>query len=499
MEMTVRGAGTQTQNSDEFLRWATLAGCTAFFCQLIAYNFVDIDIWHQMALIRESVAAGHLLKTDPFAYTPTLSPWIDHEWGAGAIAFFATRWFGGWTVILLKFLIAMGTGFFCLRCAEKMGADFRVVAVCAPLAIFLAHLGFFSAVRAQVYTFFFTALLILFWQFDQTGSRRWTIAWLLLFPLWVNVHGGFVVGIGLMVLYSIETMLRGRRFRHLLLVLLGMLLEVFLTPYGTSYFGYLRRALVMARPYAPEWRPIWGLGWWWTFCFSVAMAVVLYCVWSVGIRNLAGILPLAATAMEALLHRKLLPLFAIAWLCYVPFYLRQIAAGRWIAEFVERRARFAVAAWTLLACASVVAAIRQRPWELSVPQPIYPVGAVNYLRQQNFSGNLMVPFRQGAYVSWKLFPAVKVSLDSRYEETYPNSVVESVFRFYEGRPGWQATLEAYPTDAVLVPRESAVAQKITETGWRRVYRDREFELFIRPGVSLPEEDWSATSFRGSFP
>ncbi len=481
------------------LRAMSYGALAAFFLALIAYNFVDIDIWHQMALIRESLAVGHLLKNDPFAYTPTLSPWIDHEWGAGAIAFFATRWFGGWAIILLKFLVAMGTGFICLSCAEKMGADFRVIAVCAPLAIFLAHLGFFSAVRAQVYTFFFTALLILLWQFDRTGSRSWIIAWLILFPLWVNLHGGFVVGIGLMGMYSFETMLRGRQFRHLLFVLTGMLLEIFLTPYGTSYFGYLRRALFMARPYAPEWRPIWALGWWWTFCFAAAAAVVLYCVWAVGIRNLAGILPLASTALEALLHRKLLPLFAIAWLCYVPFYLQQTAVGRWVAEFVERRARFAVAAWTLLACASLVAAIRQRPWELSVPQPIYPVGAVNYLREQSFSGNLMVPFRVGAYVSWKLFPAVKVSLDSRYEETYPNRVVESVFHFYEGQPDWQSTLDAYPTDAVLVPRVSPLAQKMMQTGWRRVYRDREFELCIRAGVSLPEEDRSAMSFRGSFP
>src|SRR5262249_16391318 len=107
------------------IRRVSYGALAAFFLALIAYNFVDIDIWHQMALIRESLSAGHLLKADPFAYTPTLRPWIDHEWGAGAIAFFATRWLGGWPIILLKFLIALATGLVCLRCAEKMGADFR--------------------------------------------------------------------------------------------------------------------------------------------------------------------------------------------------------------------------------------------------------------------------------------------------------------------------------------------------------------------------------------
>lgn len=494
------GSGARGERGEVVaLRWVSYGALGAFFLTLIAYNFVDIDIWHQMALIRESVLSGHLLKTDPFAYTPTLSPWIDHEWGAGAIAFFATRWFGGTAIVLLKFLLAMGTGFICLRCAERKGADSRVLAVCALLAIFLAHLGFFSAVRAQAYTFFFTALLILFWQIDQTGSRKWMIAWLILFPVWVNLHGGFVVGIGLMALYCVEGALLGREAHHLLLLLAGMVLETLLTPYGTSYFGYLRRALLMTRPYVPEWRPIWDLGAWWTFCFALAATIVLYCVGSVEIRKLAGILPLGATAVEAALHRKLLPLFAVAWLCYVPFYLQQTAAGRWIVQFVERRNRFAFAAWAVLAGVCIVGAIRQRPWELSVPQPIYSVGAVNYLREQNFRGNLMVPFRVGAYVSWKLFPTVKISLDSRYEETYPNRVVESVFHFYEASPDWRANLEAYPTDAVLVPRESAIAQKMIETQWRRIYQDREFVLFARPGRLLPEEDRSAMSFRGTFP
>jgi hypothetical protein len=499
MEMTVRGAGTQTQNSDEFLRWATLAGCAAFFCQLIAYNFVDIDIWHQMALIRGSLSVGHLLKTDPYAYTPTLSPWIDHEWGAGAIAFFTTLWFGARAIVVLKFLTALGTAFVCVRCAEEMGTDFRMLGAYAPLAIFLAHLGFFSAVRAQVYSFFFTALLILFWQFDRRGARGWMIAWLLLFPVWVNLHGGFVVGIGLMALYCVEEMLRGRDIRHLLLVLAGMLLEIFLTPYGTAYFRYLRHALAMARPYAPEWGPVWDLGPFWMICSATAVAVVLYAVAKVGIGKTPGILPLAATAIEATLHRKLLPLFAVAWLCYAPSYLQQTTAGRWIMEFTRRRSRFVLAVWATLACVSLVAAVRQKPWDLSVPQPIYPVGPVKYLVEQKFSGNLLVPFRLGAYASWKLFPGVKVSLDSRYEETYPDEVVQNVFRFYAAGPGWRSALDAYPTDAVLVPRDTPIADKMAETGWRQVYRDKEFELYAAPGRSLPQEDRSSMSFAGVFP
>jgi len=452
-----------------------------------------------MALIRESVGAGHLLRSDPFAYTPTIQPWIDHEWGAGAIAYLVTKWLGGRAIIALKLGMAFATGLLCMRTSQKNGADIRLVALCAVPAAFLVHLGFLAAIRAQAYSFFFVALLLWCWQLDREGGSKWIFFWLLAFPLWVILHAGFVVGMGLFVLFIAEETLRGREVRHLFLVPAVMVGEIFVTPYGADYLRYLRRALFMARPFAPEWRPIWDLGPWWVFCFVVATALAVYSVAAVGMRRSSGILVLAATVVEATLHRKLLPFFALAWLCYVPFQLQRTGLGEFLLRFMTRRRQFVLVAWLLLAGASLVAAIRQKPWNVFVPQPIYPVGPVNYLGEQKFSGNLLVPFRMGAYVSWKLFPAVKVSLDGRYEETYSNEVVETVFYLYEARPGWETTLELYPTDAVLVPREAALAERMVETKWPRIYRDQDFDVYVRPGLALPAEDWSSRTFRGTFP
>jgi len=484
--------------SDPWLRRASIAGAALFFFALISYSFVDIDIWHQMALIRESLRTGHLLRADPFAYTPTISPWIDHEWGAGAVAYFSTLWMGGRALLILKFLLAAGTLAACWRCATKVGADIRITSLCAPLAIFLMYLGFFATIRAQVYSFFFTAVMVLLWQEDRS-SRPLLVVWLTIFALWVNLHGGFVVGIGLTALYCFEKALRGEQYRTWLIALLAMMLEIFLTPYGASYFGYLRRALWMARPYAPEWRPVWDLGPAWVICFLLAVVGVMYAVVSVGVRNLPGILPLAAAAGEATLHRKLLPVFAIVWFCYAPFYFQQTPAGRWLLQFTRRRRRFMLAAWTALLAACVVASIRQKPWELRVPQRIYPVGAVEYLSQQGFRGNLMVPFRVGAYVSWKLYPAVKVSLDGRYEEVYSGEVMRSVFDFYAARSQWTTIPDKYPTDLVLAPRESPVCAKLHEIAWKPVYQDSEFVLYAKPGIAVPARNDSTRRCAGAFP
>jgi hypothetical protein len=209
-----------------------------------------------------------------------------------------------------------------------------------------------------------------------------------------------------------------------------------------------------------------------------------------------------ATAVEATLHCKLMPLFAIAWISHVPAYIQPTPVGQWIASFTRRRFAFVLSVWLLVATIYLADSVRWQFWRLRVPQTTtfaYPVGAVEYLREHGFAGNLMVPFRQGAYVSWKLYPAVKVSVDSRYEVAYSDEWVDRMFRFYAAEPGWRETLNAYSTDLVLIPRIARVARVVPQSGWPIVYEDSEFEIFARPGLTLPFTDGTSQSFAGVFP
>ena len=230
-----------------------------------------------MALIRESLAAGHLLRSDPYAYTPTL-PWIDHEWGAGAIAYFSTHWLGGRAILALKYFCALGTLAACIRCSEKRGADFRTIGICAPLAIFLGSLGFLSTVRAQDYSFLFTAIWLLFLEYDRRGSRIWIIPALAIFAIWVNLHAGFVVVLGLTAIHATENALRREPYRHLGLLLCAMGLEILVNPYGAAYFLYLKRALLMPRPYSAEWAGVTHLGAAWVVVYAAAILIAILAV-----------------------------------------------------------------------------------------------------------------------------------------------------------------------------------------------------------------------------
>jgi hypothetical protein len=197
------------------------------------------------------------------------------------------------------------------------------------------------------------------------------------------------------------------------------------------------------------------------------------------------------------------------WLCLVPAWLQATALG----ELIDRlwtRQRWAIIGFGLIVTALCFArAMPAQPWRMRLPvtlaeeqtgRPLYPGGAVEYLKDVSFRGNLMVPFVPGGYVMWKLHPQVKISLDGRYEVAYRHGMLEEIEALYQAKPGWEETLTRYPTDAVLVPRGCPLAEKMASLGdWRRVYRDGAFDVYARPQLALPQVDRGEATPAAAFP
>jgi hypothetical protein len=132
---------------------------------------------------------------------------------------------------------------------------------------------------------------------------------------------------------------------------------------------------------------------------------------------------------------------------------------------------------------------------------IYPVGAVDYLRESGFEGNLLTPFEVGAFVSWNLYPRVLVSMDGRFEVAYAPELLERHLRFFGANEGWQAFLNEIPARAVLVESTVPVAERMRGlAGWRAVYRDDAYEVFERDtGQVRPMVDRRGIPLTGRFP
>jgi hypothetical protein len=468
---------------------------------------VDLDVWHGMALAREMVRLGAMPLDDQFAYTPTIHPSVHHEWGSGMVLYLlATS--GGLVALQALRLALIGVMVFgALRAARRGGASTPALVLLGPLAAMMMWIGL-TAVRSQMFTLAFLAVWLAWLADDRTGRRGWVWGALATLLLWQNVHAGFVVGIGFVGIHGFEQLMRGRPIGHLVALVAAAAVLLLATPYGWLYYPQLVHGLTMPRPMIGEWHPIWqanpvafGL---WSIAVVVALVVLLRC----GPRRAHG-WPLLLTAIVlSAQHERHVSIFTLVWFVTISAWLPHTAFGRLLERAWDSPWHLPAkaAAWSTLAMCLAVA-VSKHPWRLTVPgttaaggiEP-YPVGAVDYLERQHVQANMLVPFAVGAFVSWKLHPAVKVSFDSRYEAAFPPERLDEHVVFYEAEPGWKDVLERWPTDLVLAGRGDKIADVLAvQTDWAPVYRDDAFVLYARPGLALPHEDRTGTDLVGTFP
>jgi hypothetical protein len=93
--------------------------------------------------------------------------------------------------------------------------------------------------------------------------------------------------------------------------------------------------------------------------------------------------------------------------------------------------------------------------QVLTPVGLYPVREVDILSRARAEGNLAVPFRLGSYATWRLYPRIKVSMDGRYETTYPESTfrLNEDFHQFQGT-NWDQLIRQYAVDYVILDLHS---------------------------------------------
>ena len=108
-----------------------------------------------------------------------------------------------------------------------------------------------------------------------------------------------------------------------------------------------------------------------------------------------------------------------------------------------------------------------------------PVEAVAHLRETSPTGNLFNSYKWGGYLIWSLYPDMPVFIDGRtnlYADEFLRAYLDPAF----ARPGWQATLEQYEIDIVLIETGSNLAGVLSvEPGWRVDYSDEIATILLR--------------------
>ena len=296
-------------------RFLAAAALVVALGAVYAVRSADADLWGHLRYGKHVLDNGGRVGTDPFAYTTAGRVWNDHEYLAQEALWLVYAGAGPVGLILLKCAVGALTVYLLYR-AVRLGTDDP--RIWAPLLVLLAAgLGRWLLFRPQIFTFLLMAVFVLelFRHLltpiaDSQSSRKPQSAirnrlWLLppLLALWVNLHGGFLAGIGAVGLALLLRILQsfnrnGFRVRQIVadalpltLTLAACLAASLLNPMGWRLWPYLRTELGFKenRVYIQEWAPIWETWNLWPALlpFFALLAVVLFAgisAWRKGVR-----------------------------------------------------------------------------------------------------------------------------------------------------------------------------------------------------------------------
>jgi hypothetical protein len=136
--------------------------------------------------------------------------------------------------------------------------------------------------------------------------------------------------------------------------------------------------------------------------------------------------------------------------------------------------------------------------EAMLKLPAYPVRAVEFLAHSPFHGRLFTPFVWGQFVYWRLYPRFRVSLDGRFDLSYPVPTAEWLNSFYTTNGlDWSVPLQS-GADLILLDKDfywahpDASGRLDIPAPWVVVYDNPRFAVLAHPRA-LPQRQLSAGS------
>jgi len=500
-------------------QWVGPLAVASTFLHFWVRNLADPDLWGHLTWGRSMLRDWSLTATDTFSYTAVGRPFFDHEWLADVIMAGTFDTAGTYGLIVLK----LGLGVLMVACmldaartmARDTDLDGRVhpLMTAAGMILSLAAIAPGATFRPQLFTMaFMAATWALLARADQrlatTGPRArisWELACLpFLLIFWANVHGGFLVGLGLIGLFAASVVWRAWQRRPGapdlretgLVVAVAALAAVapLLNPYGVEMYTYLLGTLHL-HDGITEWAPVPLLGTAFVrFKLLFAATFALALLWWQSERDpdrrqrLAWRLGFVAlAALYALRHQRHTVLFAIVAAPIVVVAgerLRRALLARRPALAPRAAVMTAITLGILVVPAAQLAGITT-DWlrhgaTIRYSRLSFPIDALTFIRQHDLRGNLALPVHWGSFTIHRLGDRVRVFIDGRFEAVYPRQVLDDHFAFIQGRDGWERLLDDYPTDLVLVQRTHGSHERMFKrSDFVYVYSDRASLLFVR--------------------
>ncbi|HLX76606.1 MAG TPA: hypothetical protein VKR26_17795 [Terriglobales bacterium] len=477
--------------------------------------------WHIRA--GQQMLATHAIpRQDSFSYTMPGHPWFAWEWLYDLAAGIIYSRMGLNGVVFLSALLIAGTFAGLFRKAVARNRYPLIAAVLVVLAIFASSIHFLA--RPHLFTWVFT---LIFWNILESatapGSTRTLrrLYWLpALMLLWVNLHGGFLVGLALVGLYFLgalwETLAAhepsGRATAKIAARRLGMVgllagVATFFNPYGYGLWLHIH-AYLGSRFYMNNIQEFLSPNFHGAAeKFFAALLLLSLLGLAVNRSHLRAshLLVILFSVYFGLYAARNIPIASILLVLSVTPLLAGAVERAGSAEELAPRARNLFLRWKnfaarmartelglrghLLPLAAVVITfvvclqggrLGARPLvRAHFDGKRFPVAAADFLAARGIRSQVFNPDYWGGYLIYRLGPGYKVFMDDRHD-FYGEPFVRDYIKLKDIQPGWQEVLDKQKVNWVLIPPEWTLSNALKELPqWRVLYDDHRAILFAR--------------------
>jgi hypothetical protein len=456
------------------------------------------DFWHHLARGRAMAERGELVNSDLFTYTVPGTAFQDTNW-LPQILYHWLFAHGGLDVVQFvnSAVLAAMMGLLIWLCWREC----RSLLLAAAVGAF-TFFGLWQLLIIRPQTFSLLLFVALYAVLELAERRgKWLALPPLIMALWVNLHGGFPVGLLLVGSYLAATIielvwqrgwrgLNDRRIAGLGGCLLACILATLINPYTWHVYEYvgLTSTAATARR-IDEWLPsslnlLIGK----VLVGSVLLLVILFA--------LPGRRP---RVREVCLIVCFLPFAVgsarmIAWwlLIAAPILARLLAANLPARMLVEDRDERPSLASVFLFVALLLAVAFSVPgWNRYNPlvgtvrsahRPEDDLAQVCKQLAEHGSGRIFSRFEWSEYLGWSLAPRYTVFMDGRIE-IFPDEVWREYSALTRGRADWQELLDRYHVDFLLLDTAGYHVELLPQVerspAWEPIYQAGDGVLFAR--------------------
>jgi hypothetical protein len=459
---------------------------------MAARGVTDPDVWWHLRTGKLIVLNHRVLHADLYSFTKFGEPWVDHEWLSQVLIYGLFRW-TGWGGLIAGFAVIIAAAYLIVF-LRAPGRPYVAGAVTVWGAV--ASIPCWG-VRPQMLTLLLASVFLLL--LEHSAGKPEVFQWLPpLMVLWVNLHGGYPLGLAFILIFLIgdavdvalgrlDQPFEDHAFR-LMVVFAICLAVVPLNPFGVQLYRYPFETLNSRamQAYISEWHsPDFHHVRYLAFLLMMLATLVLPALSPRRLRA-RELLLLAFTMYAALRSARHIPVYVLVAVPLVSGMIQaQLEAGKsglFTGNGLLTRTKVVINAMLLAGFLAftglwLVHVIRQQP---ATEAHEFPAAAASFVMRTHPPGPLFNHYNWGGYFIWKIFPAYAVFIDGR-ADLYGDAFMDEFFSTYSlSGPNWQAPLDKWGIQTVILPPDAPLVSALRmSSDWKQVFADSQAAILTR--------------------